>query len=185
MKKRLKDIAGIFSGVYLKPNPEGDIYYIQAKNFNKGEFHSAEPDLKFNIGIHQYLLRPGDVLLAIKGNNNFAFHYDGTPGKAIASSTFIVIRIWDQDNLLPEFFSWYLNHPQTQLFFKDQSRGTDILSITIRLVKEIDVFIPSVAKQKIILELDKLRKKEKELRQKIERLRDDGVQQQLLQVIKL
>jgi len=185
LKKTLRNIAEIFSGIYIKPGLDGDIYYFQAKHFDKGKFDvSVKPELKFNWNMSQYLLRPGDILLAIKGNNNFAYHYDGIVEKAVASSTFIVIRLLDQRSILPEFFSWYLNHPQTQLFFKDQSRGTDIRSITIRSVKELGVFIPPIQKQKTILELDTLRKREKELLLQIAGLRENLIQKQLLHSIK-
>ena len=186
MKTLLKNIAQLFSGIYTKPDFEGDVYYVQAKHFNNnGEFDfSTKPDLKLDWKIEKHLLRPGDVLLAGKGNNNFAVHYKGIIKQAIASSTFIVIRITDQNTLLPEFLAWYLNHPQTQLFFKDQSKGTDILSLTIRSVKELEIHIPSVKKQRIILELDRLRKDEKDLMTRIATLHEYQIQQQLLQSIK-
>ena len=176
----------MFSGIYMKPDFEGEIYYIQAKHFNNNsEFDfSIKPDLKSDWKIEKHLLRPGDVLLAGKGNNNFAVHYKGIVKQAIASSTFIVIRILDQSMILPEFLSWYLNHPQTQLFFKDQSRGTDILSLTIRSIRDMDIFIPPVKKQRDILELYSLRKREKELKHQIEILREDQVQNQLLHLTK-
>lgn len=185
MKESITHIAEIFSGLYLTPAPGGDVYYLQPKHFKDGVFDpSTEPEVKFQSKISYNLLYPGDVLLAIKGNNNFAVHYKGEVTQAVASSTFIVIRLWDKEAILPGYFTWYLNHPRTQLFFKNQSRGTDILSITIRIVKQLQVYIPSVKKQQTILEIDRLRKEEKDLTQRIANLREKHLQQQLLQEIK-
>jgi restriction endonuclease S subunit len=187
LKNKLEHIAKLSSGIYIKPDLEGSIYYLQAKHVDaNGNFDfSFEPEVKWDNKITKHLLHPGDVLLACKGSYNFAVHYKGIINNAIASSTFIVIRIADQDSLLPKFLCWYLNHPQTQLFFKDQARGTDILSLTIGAIKEMDIFIPPVKKQKLILDLDRNRKKEKELKHRIETLREQQVQQQLLQSIKM
>jgi restriction endonuclease S subunit len=186
LKTILKHIAQLSSGIYTKPDFEGDVYYVQARHFNKdGEFDfSVKPDLKLEGKIEKHLLKPGDILLAVKGTNNFAVQYKGLIEKAVASSTFIVIRLRDQNQVLPEFLCWYLNHPQTQLFFKDRSRGSAIPSITIGTIDELTVFVPTVQKQKIILELHNLRKKEKEIKRQIETLRENHIQQQLLDSIK-
>jgi len=185
LKKQLSHIAKLISGIYLKPDYEGEVYFIQANHFNNGDFDPlVKPEIIYNYDLQKHLLIPGDVLLAGKGSSNFAVHYKGIIKQAIASSTFIVIRIFDQTVLMPEFLCWYLNHPQTQLFFKDQSRGTDILSLTIRSIKDLPVFIPDIKKQETILKLDELRKDERTLRTRIELTRENLLQQQLLQSIK-
>ena len=186
MKRTLKDISQLSSGIYTKPDLDGDVYYVQAKHFNSdGEFDfSVKPDLRLEGKIEKHLLIKGDVLLAVKGNNNFAVQYKGAIEKAVASSTFIVIRLKDQSIVLPEFLNWYLNHPQTQLFFKDKSKGSAIASISINSIEGLELYIPTVEKQHIILNLTNLRKREKKIRQQLTVLRDNYIQQQLLNSIK-
>jgi restriction endonuclease S subunit len=186
LKATLKDIAQLSSGIYTKPDFEGDVYYVQAKHFNSdGEFDfSVKPDLRLEGKIEKHLLKTGDILLAVKGNNNFAVQYKGLIKNAVASSTFIVIRLRDQSQVLPEFLNWYLNHPQTQLFFKDQSKGSAIASISISSIEDLELFIPVVEIQRIILNLTKLRQREKKIRQQLTTLRENYIQQQLLDSIK-
>jgi len=185
LKKTLKDIAHLSSGIYTKPDLDGEVYYVQAKHFNSdGEFDfSVKPDLRLEGKIEKHLLKTGDILLAVKGSNNFAVSYKGRV-KAVASSTFIVIRLKDQTTVLPDFLVWYLNHSQTQLFFKDKAKGSGIPSISISAIEEMELSVPDIEKQRTILNLSKLRIREKQIRQQLTILRDNYIQQQLLNSIK-
>jgi len=181
----LKNIAQLFSGVYIKPGVDGNIYYIQAKHFDKNrEFDPAvKPELRLDEKTERHLLKSGDILLAAKGYDNFAVQYKGFVDKAVASSIFIVIRIRDQKQVLPEFLTWYLNLTKTQQFFKNYSKGSDIPAITIGLIKDLEIFIPTIEKQHAVLKMAELTKRENQLRQQITALRNGQIQQQLLQVI--
>lgn len=186
MKTTLSHIAQLSSGIYTKPDFEGEVYYVQARHFNNdGEFDfSVKPDLRLEGKIEKHLLKAGDILLAVKGSNNFAVHYKGIIEKAVASSTFMVIRLRDQSKVLPDFLNWYLNHPQTQLFFKDKSKGSGIPSISIGSIENLEVYVPTIEKQQTVLKLYDLRKREKELKLQIEKVRENQIQQQLLDSIK-
>lgn len=186
MKSKLKAIAQLISGLYTKPDIDGEVYYVQAKHFNSnGDFDfSVKPDLKLEGKIEKHLLKTGDILLVAKGGNNFAVQYKGLIQKAVASSIFIVIRIKDQDAILADYLTWYLNHPQTQLLLKEYSKGSGIPSIAINVLSELEVYIPPLVKQRTIIELYKLRKKEKEITFYLETLREKYIQQQLLNSIK-
>lgn len=179
-------MAQLISGLYTKPDIDGDVYYIQAKHFNNnGDFDfSVKPDLKLEGKIEKHLLKTGDILLVAKGNNNFAVQYRGLIQKAVASSIFIVIRLTDQDTILPDYLTWYLNHPQSQLLLKEFSKGSGIPSIAINVLGELEFNLPPLKKQKTIIELYRLRKKEKEITFRLETLRDNYIQQQLLNSIK-
>jgi restriction endonuclease S subunit len=185
LKKQLKDIAQLSSGIYTKPDLDGEVYYVQAKHFNSdGEFDfSVKPDLRLEGKIEKHLLQTGDILLAVKGSNNFAVPYKGRV-KAVASSTFIVIRLKNKTTVLPDFLVWYLNHAQTQLFFKDKAKGSGIPSISISSIEEMELSIPDIEKQRTILNLSRLRIREKQIRQQLTILRDNYIQQQLLNSIK-
>lgn len=178
-------MANLSSGIYATPDLEGDVYYVQAKHFNSdGEFDfTTKAGLRLGGKIERHLLKIGDVLLVAKGSNNFAVHYKGLV-KAVASSTFIIIRLRNQNQILPEYLTWYLNHPQTQLFFKDKSKGSGIPAISINAIEDMELFIPTTEKQQTILNLAKLRTREKQIRQQLTTLRDNYIQQQLLDSIK-
>ncbi len=186
MKTSLKHIAGIQTGVFAKPTPGGEIVYLQAKDFNEAGQISAElhPDLMSDAIPERHLLRKGDVLFAAKGTKNFAAIYD-IEEPAVASTSFFVIRLENEfrHRILPEFLAWLMNHPVAQAYLKGQAMGSSIVSISKGVLEEMEISIPSIPKQQLILNISRLRNKEIELRQQIEMLRDKQIQQQIIQVI--
>lgn len=181
MKTRLQDIATVHSGIYAKPDYQGEVYYVQARHFDSDlEFNTqVKPDLKLEGKITKHLLQKGDVLLAAKGNDNFAVQYKGIIKPAVASSMFIVIRIKDS-NVLPEYLTWYLNLQATQNFLQSTSRGSALPSLTQSLVEQIEIIIPPIQKQKAIVEFQTLRKRERSLYKQLDELKEQEIQTLLL-----
>lgn len=187
MKATLKHIASIQTGVFAKPAAEGEVVYLQAKHFDEVGQISAElhPDLMVDTISERHLLRQGDVLFAAKGTKNFAAVYN-LEALAVASTSFFVIRLEDefQYSILPEFLAWLMNHTAAQVYLKGQAMGSSIVSISKGVLEELEISIPSIQKQQLILNISKLRNKEIALRLKIESLRDKQIQQQIINAIK-
>lgn len=185
MKIALKHIASIQTGVFAKPIAKGEIVYLQAKHFDEngqiiGLLH---PNLNA-IGImEKHFLRQGDVLFAAKGTKNFAAWYESSNMLAVASTSFFVIRL-PKINILPEYLAWFLNHPNTQLLLKGKARGTSIASISKSVLAELEIPVPKIQLQKLILKIYHLRKTEKELKQQIETLKEKQIQQQIINALK-
>jgi restriction endonuclease S subunit len=129
------------------------------------------------------LLKKGDVLFAAKGSKNFAAWYENDKMPAVASTSFFVIRLID-NNILPGYLTWFLNHPDTQTLLKGQARGSSIASISKAVLSELEIPIPSTQKQELILRIFKLRNRERNLKQQIETLREIEIQNLLINAIK-
>ena len=185
MKATLKHIACIQTGVFAKPIQKGEIVYLQARHFDENGKLAATlyPDLNSNSKIDKHLLKKGDVLFAAKGTKNFATWYENEEMPAVASTSFFVIRLYD-NNLLPGYLTWFLNHPRTQTILKGQARGSSIASISKAVLSELEIPVPNIQKQELILQLFKLRNKEKNLKQQIEMLREKEIQHLLINAIK-
>lgn len=184
LKLTLKHIASIQTGVFAKPIQRGKIVYLQAKHFDEnGELtKKLYPDLNVNSKIEKHLLTKGDVLFAAKGTKNFATWYESDKIPAVASTSFFVIRLNDI-NVLPGYLTWFLNHPDTQALLKNQARGSSIASISKAVLSELEIPLPNIQKQKLILKIFKLRNKEKKLKQQIEDLRERKIQYLLINAI--
>ena len=188
MKSTLREIASIQTGVFAKPIAKGDVVYLQSKHFDEDGLlkHSLHPDLKAEEISAKHMLRTGDVLFAAKGTKNFAVCFENDNQPAVASTSFFVIRI--QENLdatiLPGFLVWFLNHPATQKILKAKAIGTSIVSISKTVLEELEVSIPPVKTQKTILQIANLHNKEKKLKRQIETLREQQIQQQIINSIK-
>ena len=185
MKAKLKHITNIQTGVFAKPIQSGEIVYLQAKHFDEnGELkETLYPDLNLESKIEKHLLRKGDILFAAKGTKNFAAWYENEAIPAVASTSFFVIRIHD-NNILPGYLTWFLNHPGTQSLLKGYARGTSIASISKAVLSELEIPMPNIQKQELILKLFKLRNKEKKLKQQIENFREKEIQKLLINAIK-
>lgn len=185
MKNRLNSIATIQTGIFAKTVSKGDIVYLQVKHFDEFGVLGSQlhPDLDYDSVTQKHLLKPGDVLFAAKGTKNFAAVYESHNPPAVASTSFFVIRL-KFDNVLPEFLAWKLNHPITQSFLKRNAIGSAIVSISKAVLDELEVSIPDLTTQRTILKITELRKKEKQLKEQIETLRENQIQHQILKALK-
>ena len=187
MNIKLKHIASTQTGFFAKPVFGGEVLYLQAKHFNEaGQISTGLlPDLMADSISERHLLKRGDVLFAAKGTKNFAVVYD-IDELAVASTSFFVIRLKDEfkQRILPEFLTWLMNHSVNQSYLKAQARGSSIVSISKRALEELEVSIPIIQKQNLILKISSLRSKEKDLMQQIEILREKQIQQQIINAIK-
>lgn len=185
MKTLIKDITHIQTGLFAKPSGLGELVYLQSKHFDEyGQLHAVlHPDL-VSVGISEkHLLKDGDVLFAAKGTKNFAAVFENHNEPSVASTSFFVIRPTDK-KLLPQYLAWVLNSHSTQTLLKGQAIGTSIPSISKQVLENLEIAVPSIETQKAILQITKLRHKEKSLKQKIETLREKQIQQQIINAIK-
>lgn len=187
MKKQLKNIANIQTGVFAKPVSVGEVVYLQAKHFDEyGELKAIlHPDLKADTISEKHLLKHGDVLFAAKGTKNFAAWYEHKNQAAVASTSFFVIRINDtfKKLILPEFLVWFINNPQTQSLLKGKAMGSSIASISKPVLEELEILLPTIEKQSLILKIQNLQEKEKELKRKTDILKEQLIQQRLIKAI--
>lgn len=185
MKKLIKDISNIQTGLFAKPAGIGELVYLQSKHFNEyGQLHSVlYPDLVSEGISEKHLLKDGDVLFAAKGAKNFAAVFENHNEPSVASTSFFVIRPTDK-NILPQYLAWFLNNHSTQTLLKAQAIGTSIPSISKQVLENLEITVPNIEIQKAILQITKLRNKEKSLKQKIEILREKQIQQQIINAIK-
>ncbi len=185
MKTLIKDIAIIQTGLFAKPAGIGELVYLQSKNFDEyGQLHSElHPDLVADGISEKHLLKDGDVLFAAKGTKNFATVFENHNEPSVASTSFFVIRPTD-NKVLPQFLAWFLNNPTTQTLLKGQAIGTSIPSISKQVLENLEITVPDIETQKAILQITKLRNKEKSLKQEIETLREKQIQQQIINAIK-
>jgi len=185
LKTLIKDITNIQTGLFAKPAGIGELVYLQSKHFDEyGQLHSVlHPDLVAEGISKKHLLKDGDVLFAAKGTKNFAAVFENHNEPSVASTSFFVIRPTD-NKVLPQFLAWFLNNHTTQTLLKSQAIGTSIPSISKQVLENLEITIPSIETQQAILQITKLRNKEKSLKQKIEALREKQIQQQIINAIK-
>lgn len=184
----LHQIASLHSGIYARPQPLADTLYLQVNDFDvHGGFkNKAVPLLHSRRLKPAHLLQEGDILFAAKGTNNFAALYTPGPTPAVASTSFIVIRLRQlfQNPILPAFLAWQLNHPAVLDGLKKRATGSTMPVITLPQLAAAMLQVPPLQKQKAIIELHALHQKEKRLLQRQAQLKETFMQQALLHNIK-
>jgi len=178
----IKDIANIQTGLFAKPAGIGELVYLQSKHFDEyGQLHSIlHPDLVAEGISERHLLKDGDVLFAAKGTKNFAAVFENHNEPSVASTSFFVLRP-TYKMVISRYLAWFLNNHTTQTLLKGQAIGTSIPSISKQVLENLEITVPDIEIQRAILQITKLRNKEKSLKQKIEVLRDKKINQQIFQ----
>lgn len=185
MKTLIKDITSIQTGLFARPSDKGQVVYLQSKHFDENGKLQVElhPDLLAADISENHLLKHGDVLFAAKGTKNFAAVYESQNPPAVASTSFFVLRPTN-NKILPDYLSWFLNNPETQIVIKDKARGTAIPSIRKTVLEDLEISIPSIDKQRMVIQLSTLVRKENEIRMAILQQRKQLIEQQIINAVK-
>jgi restriction endonuclease S subunit len=186
MKVKIKDIMTVQTGVYLKETPGNKIRYLQVKHFdNTGQYLDAFPTIALNSKVEKYLLSDGDLLFAAKGFANFCAVYNKEWGEAMASSSFLVLKIKNKSKILPEFLAWTLNRNDILVEFRIQTAGSVMPSVTKVMLEELEIEVPAIDRQQIVISIARLQRRERELRDKIADLRNNLVNDLLINKLKI
>ncbi|HDN9023197.1 TPA: restriction endonuclease subunit S [Aeromonas veronii] len=114
-------------------------------------------------------LQTGDILVAARGNQNYAVLVDTrhAPLPAVAAPHFYVVRP-QSDALIPEFLAWQLNQQPCQRYFELHAEGTLTKSIRRQVLEEALIGLPSLAEQQTILAMARTLQEERQLMQRLQ-----------------
>lgn len=106
-----------------------------------------------------YFTQEGDVLIRLRDPIRSLFISKDSTG-LLVSSLVVIVRV-DRGQILGEFLSYYLNSNLPQNYFQSKVRGTTIPMIRVSDLKELEIPLPSLEKQKKIISL--MQESEKEI----------------------
>lgn len=195
---KLSDIAEIRTGFTFREKVEelqtGNAHIVQIKDVRSLRYQTYSQSLYSDdlprINMPAKINAPlniGSVLLPSRGEYYRAFYFLGRRDKSldlpvIASSQFLILRPKTEE-LLPEYLCWYLNQPTTQHELSNKSQGSNISMLTVVKVSSLEIELPSLEKQKQIIQLNYIWEQEQALTQKLLQNREQmmrGMFQQLL-----
>lgn len=187
MKKfQLSHIAKSLSSGYsfrskVEDVPDGDIAVIQMKDLDAETLKlDSKLDNILSDGVNpKYLLKAGDVLFLSKGARNAAIVYHGQFQKAIASSSFFIIRV-NETVIVPSYLAWYLNSIKAEKHFVEQRVGTYTHNVNRQTLESLELEVPEIKKQKVIAKLNLLSLREYLITREIAEKRKLAIAQELL-----
>lgn len=177
-RKRVSEIAEVFSGVYLQAEPYGEVTYLQVKDLLSESPEKTASKVTLSPKNERYLLEKGDLLFAGKGTTYLCKVFD-LDIPAIASTTLYIIRLTSKD-VLSDYLRWYLNQPSVMAVMKAQQVGTGTPLIRKQVVEDFEIPVPEIDTQRQIVELAKLQTREKELYQALAEKREQLTNQLIM-----
>lgn len=163
MFKKLQEIAEVRSGYTFRGafnhQRDGDIFVIQAKDLKIDNESLKIGDLQ-KVGSdslrNPFFLQYNDILIVSRGTGAGSFRstvFTSEKENIIASSSVYIIRVKGLD-VLPKYLSLYLNSNEGQKKIMETIIGSSyVQSIVIKNLINLSIPIPSIDKQKTIIEL--------------------------------
>lgn len=186
---RLQNIAEIQAGFSFREKIEssrdGNFQVLQIKDIgNDGKVLTDDLTRTEADNIKpEHLVSRGDVLFTTRGENRrAAFVAEAMPDTIFVAQILSLRNI--REDINPAYLAWYLNQSPAQAYFEANASGSYIKNIRIDVLANLEISIPPLDVQRRILEVHRLRLRERELVEDIQTKRDQVIEQTLMKAIK-
>jgi len=179
---KLSDVAAVRSGypfrTRVSPDPKGNAFVLQMKDVNP----RLPADVSGAVHAHvkapeTHQLTPGDVVLKARGTTHCAV-VEVIPRELplVAAAPLLVLRP-DPRKVDPAFLRWLLNHPSTQTRLAATAVGTYVPTVSKSSLEDLEIEVPSLQTQELIVRIAELADRERELLEAITLKRSDATDQ--------
>lgn len=193
MKQRIKDIADIQIGYQFREKPDmasdSTHQFIQAKDIDRSNDHSLDVSTLYHVtpkrNAGKYKVNNGDVIFLSKGRRNYATLVEGLQRniKTIVAGYFFILRL-KTDGILPKYLAWAINQPPAQNYLQTVSRGSGMPFIPKDAFASLEIDIPAIKTQELILKLHELSLRERALLKRLEQKRNELIRGICLEAIR-
>ena len=149
----------------LEVSEDGEVAVIQMKDLLGDNTVGCGGLVRINMEAvkEHHLAQRGDLVFRSRGSLTTAAVLLEDPGKAVVAAPLLRIRVTKKDLVLPEYLNWYISQRDAQIFLTSRAKGTVQKMISKQAIEDLEVALPSLEKQKNILELAMLSAREKAL----------------------
>ena len=123
----------------------------------------ALPCINFEGNIPKLQLQAGDVLFRPRGVSTQAIYVASIERPCIFAAPLVRLRVNEPQQLDSWYLHWALNSPQVQRDINAQARGTMIRMVSLQSLQDIAIPVPPIQVQRQIVEVARLRRKERAL----------------------
>ncbi len=190
MKKKLKEITSVQMGYSFRSRIEasegGGVAVIQMKDLLDDNTVGCDGLVRINMDAMKkhHLAQRGDLVFRSRGHVTTAAILLDNPGKAVVAAPLLRIRVTRPDRVLPEYLNWYISQRDAQIFLISRAKGTVQKMISKQAIEDLEVALPSLEKQKNIVELATLSAREQTLLQQLSDKREQYISTILMQLAK-
>jgi len=185
LRKRIYELADIQVGFHfrekLKRSSAGKVRVIQTKDVDRSHSHQLDTTNLYRISptknIRRYEVFNGNVIFLSKGRRNNATFIEGLHSDlpTIVAGYFFILRIKNQE-VLPEYLAWSINQQPAQAYLQRVARGSGMPFIPKDAFSSLEIDVPPVKIQKLIIKLHKLSLKEENILTNIKTRRNELLQ---------
>ncbi|CAH2029875.1 hypothetical protein [Trichlorobacter ammonificans] len=187
MKTVLKNITSIQAGYSFRSRLEstenGSLAVIQMKDLTSANLVCCDELARVNIETPKahHLVRPGDLIFRSRGLTSNSALLTTDPGDAVLAAPLLRIRITSKQ-VLPEYLNWYISQPPAQSYLASCAEGTALKMISKQSLQNLEVFVPSIARQRLVVEMALLAVEEQRILKTLAEKRNHYISSTLLQL---
>lgn len=158
ISKIAKTIGGYTFRKTIEPDNHGNVFVLQANNIINGQnIENINGLIKTSFqGLRTTtFLQKNDVILVSRGSGHGSFRaavFLSDNSNVIASSSLFIIRLIDKD-VLADYLAIYLNSLDGQNKLFKIAIGSSFHAIPRKALDDLEIPIPSIEKQKLIINL--------------------------------
>ena len=190
MKIKVKELATVQMGYSFRSRLEavedGGVAVIQMKDLRDDNTVDCGDlaMISMNDVKRHHLAQRSDLIFRTRGLLSTSAILLDDPGQAVVAAPLLRIRVIEPQAVLPEYLNWYISQRDAQIFLAGRARGTAQRMIGKQAIEELEVVLPTLEKQKAIVELASLVAREQDLLQSVAEKREQYISTVLMQLAK-
>ncbi|MCF4152647.1 restriction endonuclease subunit S [Dethiosulfovibrio sp. F2B] len=143
----------------------GGVSVIQMKDLLDNHTVCCDDLIKIDMETvkERHFAKKGDLIFRSRGNLTTTAILLDDPGDAVVAAPLLRIRIAKPEMVLPEYLNWYVRQRDAQIFLSSRAEGTVMKMIGKQAIEDLEVVLPSLERQKNIVELAALAAREETL----------------------
>lgn len=187
MKAELRKIASVQMGYSFRARLDsmnfGAVAVIQMKDLtNENRVNcSALARVDMEKPKEHHLVKPGDLIFRSRGLASTSAILLDDPSIAVVSAPLLRIRVSD-NGILPEYLNWFISQAPAQAFLASRAKGTSQKMISKEEMERLEVFVPSLERQRTIVKIASLAEEERHILEKLAEKRDQYISATLIRL---
>ncbi len=166
MKQQIRQFSTVKTGysfrTRLEPTENGSVFVIQMKDLLSNNTVNCTELARIDVDFvkkHPFA-KEGDLIFRSRGKSSTTAIITENPGKAIVAAPLLKVRITKPELVLPEYLNWYISQREAQSFLASRAKNTAQKVVSKRDLEDMDVFLPDMRTQELIVESAALANKE-------------------------
>jgi len=187
MKAKLENIATVQAGYSFRSRLEsldaGAVAVIQMKDLTSTNRVDCNELVRVDMEMpkEHHFVQPGDLIFRSRGlTSNSAILVDD-PGAAVLAAPLLRIRVKNR-KMLPEYLNWYISQQPAQAYLTSCAAGTALKMISKQSLENMELFVPPLERQHLIVELAALEEEEQLIMKTLAGKRAQYISKTLLQI---